>query len=238
MDSELKSMLDRAGELLKELKDEYESSLSDQKVTNRAKVLTHEILEKLRHTLDHIMNRVWEKFLAPNLSKKDRKSALVYFPIGKNLHTMTLKLDQAKVRNLEKVNKPLYDFLLKKQPFSAKENKWLELLSKIAGKGKHFRLAPQKTHKVIHRKRYKPKGLFLISKDGDIPKIISDVQDTSKPVHPKTQTVLPAPDRAEIITTGTAFVFDDYEVDAFGFCNEAYTKTCALIEEMVKVFKI
>ena len=122
MDSEIKSMLDRAGELLDELKDEYESSLKAQKVTDRAKVLTHDVLEKLRHSLDHTMSRVWEKFFAPNLSKEDRESADVYFPIGKNLNVIPSTLGKAKVRNLEKVNKPLCDFLVKKQPFTAKEN--------------------------------------------------------------------------------------------------------------------
>lgn len=238
MDSELKSMLDRADELLDELKDEYESSASAQKVTGRAKNLTQEILEKLRHALDHTMSRAWEKFIAPNLSKEDRESARVYFPIGKNPHAIASILGQAKIRNLEKVNKSLYDFLLKKQPFSAKENRWLDLLSKIAGKGKHFRLTSQKSQKVIHRKRYKPKGLTLISKDADIPKIILGIQDTSKPVHPKTQTVLPAPDFLEKVEEWTIFVFNGYGVNAFAFCNEAYTKTRALIEEMIKVFKL
>lgn len=41
MDSELKSMLDRADELLDELKDEYESSLKANKVTEKAKNLQH-----------------------------------------------------------------------------------------------------------------------------------------------------------------------------------------------------
>lgn len=238
MDSELQSMLDRAGELLKELKDEYESSLGVQKVTNKAKILTHEILEKLRHALDHTMSRAWEKFIAPNLSEEDKEKAHVYFPIGKNPHALASILGQAKIRNLEVINKPLYDFLLKKQPFSANENQWLELLNKIAGKGKHFRLTPQKSQKVIRRKGYKPKGVTLISKDEDIPKIIVDIRDTSKPFHPKTQTVLPAPNYIEESVELTSFVFSGYGVDAFGFCIEAHTKTRALIEEMFKVFKL
>ena len=40
------------------------------------------------------------------------------------------------------------------------------------------------------------------------------------------------------IVEWTIFVFNGYEVNAYGFCNEAYTKTCALVDEMIKVFKL
>ena len=238
MDSELKSMLDRANELLDELKDEYESSLSAQKVTDRAKNLTQEILEKLRHALDHTMSRVWEKFIAPNLSKEDRESARVYFPIGKNLHAIASILGQAKVRNLEKVNKPLYEFLLKKQPFSAKENKWLELLTKITGKGKHFRLNPQKRIKKIKSIEVSTIGGAKAKWTPSSVRFGKGVKIFGAPIDPKTQRVVPTAFIAEKVEVWVSFIFDGYGVKAFGFCNEAYTKTRALIEEMVKVFKL
>lgn len=137
----------------------------------------------------------------------------------------------------DKTHKNLYDFLLRKQPFSSSDNQWLRLLSEISGKGKHVGLTSQKMQKVTHRKKYKSKGLFVISLDGDIPKLIAGVQDTSKPVHPKAQTVLPAPDIVEIIKW-TIFVFDGYEVNAFEFCNEAFQKTRMLIEKMINVFNL
>lgn len=237
MDSELKSMLDRADELLDELKDEYESSLKANKVTEKAKNLTHEALEKLKNALNHTMAKVWEKIIAPDLSDEDKKERAISFPTSDNLNSFRSVLGRAKMTGADKTHKNLYDFLLRKQPFSSSDNQWLRLLSEISGKGKHVGLTPQKMQKVTHRKKYKSKGLFVISLDGDIPKLIAGVQDTSKPVHPKTQTVLPAPDIVEI-EEWTIFVFNGYGVNAFAFCNEAYKKTCALVDEMIKVFKL
>ncbi len=46
MDTELESMLDRADELVVDLEGEYKKCLQLQNVTERAKNLTHEVLEK------------------------------------------------------------------------------------------------------------------------------------------------------------------------------------------------
>jgi len=240
MDSELKSMLDRASELLKELKDEYESSFETFKVTDKAKNLTHEILEKLRHALDHTMSRAWEKFIAPNLSKEKRETARVFFPIGKNLHALASILGQAriKVKDLEKNNKALYDFLLKKQPFSAKENKWLELLSKISGKGKHFRLAPQKRIQEIKSIEVSTVGGSKVKWNPSAVKFGKGIKVLGAPIDAKTQRVVPTAFVVEKVEAWVSFMFDGYGVNAFKFCNEAYTKTRALIEEMVKAFKL
>jgi len=51
LSSQVESMLDRADELLRELKDEYDGCLQAHSVTERAKNLTHEVLEKLRNAL-------------------------------------------------------------------------------------------------------------------------------------------------------------------------------------------
>ena len=238
MDSGLKSMLDRANELLDELYDEYESSFKVQKVTDKAKNLTHEILEKLRHALDHTMSRVWEKFFAPSLSKEDRESAHVYFPIGKNLHAIASILGQAKVRNLEKVNKPLYDFLVKKQPFTAKGNQWLELLSKITGKGKHFRLAPQKRIQKIESIEVSTVGGAKIKWNPSSIRFGEGVKIFGAPIDYRTQRIAPTAFVAEKVEVWISFTFDGYGIDVFGFCDEAYTKTRALVKEMHEVFKL
>jgi len=60
MGPELKSILDRADELLKDLEGEYTRCLHSHKVTERAKNITHEILEKLRNALDQTMRKAWE----------------------------------------------------------------------------------------------------------------------------------------------------------------------------------
>ena len=87
MSSQVESMLDRADELLKELEDEYKECLQAQNVTGRAMNLTHEVMDKLRSTLDHAMRRAWNKYIEPNLLEADKKRAIVYFPIFSDLNS-------------------------------------------------------------------------------------------------------------------------------------------------------
>ena len=104
---ELKSMLDRAGELLGDLEDEYKKCLQAQNVTARAMNLTHEVLEKLRSALDHTMRIIWEKYIAPNLSKQAGKRARVYFPITNDLGSFHSTLGRGGMADLDKFHKNL-----------------------------------------------------------------------------------------------------------------------------------
>jgi len=119
MNPQLASMLDRADELLRDLEDEYKGCLKAQNVSERAKNLTHEVLEKSRHALDHTMRRAWGKYIAPNLPEQKRERARVYFPIANDLKSFRSTLGRGSMADLDKVHKNLYDFLLKQQPFSS-----------------------------------------------------------------------------------------------------------------------
>ena len=144
MDTELESMLDRADELVVDLEGEYKKCLQLQSVSERAKNLTHEVLEKLRHSLDHAMYIVWEKHVAPTLSEEDKSHARVYFPITNKLSGFRSLLGRGKMSDLEKAHNNIYGFLMSKQPFSSAENRWLAILSENAALGKHVHLTPQK----------------------------------------------------------------------------------------------
>ena len=207
MDAELESMLDRADELIGNLEDEYKNCFQTKNVTNRAQNITHEVLEKLRHALDHAMRRVWDKHVSPHLSEEDRKRAHVYFPITTGLGFFRSKLGEGRMSNLNKLHKELYDFVLKKQPFSSNENKWLDLLTKIAAEGKHVKLAPQKLIEIPRSKVSKPE----VSSTSSEPFSVKFI-------------------KGERIWF--TFVLDDYGVNALGLCREISEKTRALIEEM------
>ena len=55
MSMQVNSMLERAEELLSELEEEFNKCLRSQYVTEKSQNLTHEVLEKLRSTIDHLM---------------------------------------------------------------------------------------------------------------------------------------------------------------------------------------
>ena len=69
--------LDRAEELLREMLEEYEKSLSGKTVSPKAVHLTHEVCERLRSVLDRVARLYWETHVSPQLSFDDRKAASV-----------------------------------------------------------------------------------------------------------------------------------------------------------------
>lgn len=241
MNLELESMFERAEELLRELDNEYKNCLRAQNVTKRAENITHEILDKLKNALDHIMRRAWEKFIAINLSKMDKKRAYVYFPIADDLNSFRSTLGRGLMADLDRNHKSLYDFLLRHQPFSSKKNQWLKLLRKISVEGKHIRLIPQKRKVISRRKIYKPKekGISVIIRDGEIPKLIIGIKNNRKLLtHPKTQTIIPSPDVIEEREDWICFIIKGYRVNAIKFCDEACKKTRVIIEEMINIFQL
>jgi hypothetical protein len=238
MNPELESMLDRADEILRDLETEYNKCLKAKRVTDRAKNLAPEVLAKLKSVLDHTMRRAWEIYIAPNLSEKTRKSARVYFPIADDLNSLHSILGRWGIKDLDKINKKLYDFLLKQQPFSSDKNRWLVTLAKIAGEGKHVRLIPQKLTERIRRIKVTGPAGGSVSWDPSSVKFGVGVSIMGTSVDPKTQRVVPTPGVTEKVEILLAFIFDSYGVNALGFCREACQKTRALIEEMANALKL
>lgn len=237
MDAELESMLDRADELLKDLEGEYNRSLHMKNVTERAKNITHEVLEKSRHALDHTMWMAWGKYIAPNLPEQDREGVLVYFPISSDLHSFRSILGQANKGNVDKVHKELYSFLLNKQPFSSNQNQWLNMLAKIVPLGKHVKFIPQKRTEKIGRVSVSRSG-GKVSWSPPHVKFGKGVSIMGVPIDPATQRIIPTLGVNEQVETRVSFVFNNYGIDALRFCKEACEKTRKLIEETVSVLKL
>jgi len=234
MDTELESMLDRADELLGDLEHEYKDCLKLQNVTPRARNLTHEVLEKLRHSLDHAMYIIWEKHIAPTLSEQKRKRARIYFPITNELSSFRSMLGRGKMSDLDKVNKNLYEFLLDKQPFSTAENRWLAILSEDAASGKHVKLTPQK--RMETRRVKVSRGGGSVSWDSSSVKFGRGVSVMGAPVDPSTQRIIPTLGVTEQIEIWVSFILTDCGVNALVFCKEACQKVRSLIEEMFDIF--
>ncbi|MFQ5875492.1 MAG: hypothetical protein ACE5JL_17080 [Dehalococcoidia bacterium] len=237
MDPELESVLDRADELLSDLEDEYNNCLQAQNVTERARNLTDEVLQKLRNALDQTMSRAWGKYIGPKLSEEDRTGARVYFPIAGDPHSFRSIPARGYMADLDRVHKRLYDFLLKQQPFSSEENRWLDLLAKIAAKGKHVRLTPQKRTETRRIKVSRPEGGSASWTPSSV-NFGGRVTVMGAPVDPRTQRIVSTPGVTEQVQIWVSFIFEGYGVNALGFCREAYQKTRALIEEMVNVLQL
>jgi hypothetical protein len=125
---------------------------------------------------------------------------------------------------------------LKKQPFSSKENQLLDILAKIAAEGKHVRLTPQKRTEA-HRIKVSRPGGGSVSWDASSVKFGAGVSVMGAPIDPRTQRIVQTPGVTEEVEIWVSFVFNDYAVNALGFCKEACQKTRALIEEMVNILQ-
>jgi hypothetical protein len=226
-------MLDRADELVVDLEGEYKKCLQLQSVNERAKNLTHEVLEKLRHSLDHAMYIVWEKHVAPTLSEEDKSRARVYFPITNKLSGFRSLLGRGKMSDLEKAHNNIYGFLLSKQPFSSAENRWLVILSENAALGKHVHLTPQKRTETRRIKVSREGG--SVSWDPSSVKFGGEVSVMGAPIDSNTQRIIPTPGVTEQVEIWVSFILDSYGVNALAFCKEACQKTRALMEEMIDV---
>jgi len=232
MNLEIKSILDRADELLKDLEEEYKDCLQTHKITARAKNITHEVLEKLRSALDQTIMRAWGKYISPNLSDQQKKRARVYFPVAGDLNSFHSTLGRGSMTNLDKINKKFYDFLLNQQPFTSADNQWLDLLNKIAAEGKHIRLTPQKRIETNRVKVTSSSG-GSVSWDPSCVKYGSEVKVLGAPIDPRTQRIVPTPRVTEKLEIWVSFILEGYEVNALGFCKEACQKARVLTEEMV-----
>ena len=231
----IKSILDRADELLKDLEEEYNHCLQANKVTDRAKNITHEVLEKLRSALDQTMFQAWEKYVSHNLSHKQIESAHVYFPITSDLNSFRSMLGRGFMTNLDSIHINLYDFILNRQPFKSKENQWLDLLSKIAAEGKHIRLTPQKRTETRRIKVSRSDGKSVSWDPSSVRFGSSGVSIVGAPIDPRTQRIVPTPGVIEQVEIWVSFILEGYDVNALGFCKQACQKTRVLIEEMVNL---
>lgn len=237
MDTHLKSMLSRADELLRDLESEYNICLQDKNVTERAKNLTHEVLEKLRNALDHTMRKAWERYIAPELLQQDKERVIVYFPIAKDLGSFRSILGRASKGSVDRISKTLYDFLLSRQPFSSDQHQWLALLRSITVEGKHVQLTSQKRIEARRIKVTERSG-GSVSWDPSSVRFGAGVRVVGAPVDPKTQRIVSTPGISQQVEIWVSFVMGDYGINALEFCKEAYQKTRELIEEMVTTLKL
>lgn len=233
MDPDLSSMLDRADELLVQLEQECTLCLKSEEVSRRARNIAHEVLDKLRSSLDQAMRRAWDKQMAPHLSQDERRKARVYFPVSSDLHSFESTLGRACMTELATSNPGLYQFLLDKQPFTAEDNEWLRVLSDLAAEGKHERLVPQKRMETRRITLTGPQGGSM-SWPSSAVKFGAGVSFAGAPIDPVTQRIVPTPGVTERIEILVAFIIEGYRVNAIGFCRNACSRTSQLLEEMAE----
>lgn len=230
----IKNQINRVDELLKDQVSEYQKSFKNKEVSPRAIIITHEIIEKLRHILDQQTRRVWEKEIAPTLEEKEKKKAKVYFPITDSPEAFKSTTGRAYLSGNKAAHKKLYSFLLKYQPFTSNENYWFKIIREIA-KQKHIDLLPQTKSEKVRR-------ITVSSKSGEVSwmpnnvKFGSGVKVLGATINPQTQRIIPTSEVSETIETWVSFKIKDIGVDPQEYCKSSYQKVTTLIEEFDNYF--
>jgi len=141
MDADIQSQLDRAKELLQELKKACNADLQAKNVSGNTKNLSQEVLLKVRHLLDQSIYKFFEKYYLFNLSDTDKKSAKVYFPIVSRKDDLRSVFGRAKMGDIETRYQYFYKFIDSVQPYNP-DYLWLKHLKDYSNE-KHVRLTPQ-----------------------------------------------------------------------------------------------
>ena len=224
----LKAQLERTNELIIELETEYDKCLDKKDVSDRAGVVTHEVIEKLSNILDQSARMIWRKHLAISLTDQDKRRAMIYFPKSKDRHSFDSTIGRWMIKDLEKNNPKIFNFFLSKQPFLSSNNNWLEILGQLASQ-KHIDLVPQKKEEITHIKISSKAGtVHLISEQV---KFGSGVSILGAPVDPNTQRIIPTPGVEEKIEKWVSFVLEGYGLNALEFCKDTYNKVKNIVEE-------
>ena len=233
VDKNLVVSLQRAEELLTELKTEYTRALNEKAAGERAAQLTHEVLERLRSVLDRVARRYWSLRIAPDLSEDDQKRASVYFPISADKHDFDSVLGRWRWKSVRDKHNQIYDYLLGLQPFHNAANSWLKTLNDLAVQGKHIDLVPQKR---IEERRTTVAGPSGYVSWGPGVTFGSGVSVMGAPIDPRSQRIVPTAGVTEKVEVWVSFMIEGYGVHALGFCEDALRRTRPIIEQMTARF--
>jgi hypothetical protein len=238
MNDNLSGTLDRADELIADLKKEFESCLSAKEVSQRAVQITHDVMEKLRGVLDRAARRYWENHVRAALTQEDQDRATIYFPISDDQNAFDSVMGRWRWRTVATQHDPVRTFLLGCQPFSSADNKWLKIVNDLAVAGKHIDLLPQKKHETKRINVTSASGGSVSWDPSGVRFGGSGVRIAGAPIDPATQRIVPTPGVTETIETWVSFMIADHNVSAFPFCTTAVENTRKLLTEMDEQFDL
>jgi len=216
MNQDIKSQLDRAKELLQDLKEACNNDLRSKEVSAKTRNLSQEVLLKIKHLLDQSIHNFFEKHYLSNLSNADKNSARVYFPILSKKENLRSVLGRAKMTNLETDYRDFYNFVDSVQPYN-KNYEWLLHLANYASE-KHIRLTPQ--IKTETKRVTISRGSGSVSWGQGVT-FGSGVSVMSVPIDPITQMPVPNNIAETKIENWISFLFEGSDINVLWLCEKS-----------------
>lgn len=224
--------LQRASELLADLKQEYEQSIRDRVVSDRLVHYTHEVSERLRSILDRVARAYWEKRIAPALSEADRGRASVYFPIADDQQAFDSIMGRWRWKSVDGLHEPLKQYLVSLQPYSG-DNRWLKILNSLAIQSKHIDLVPQTRNEERRTTVRSPDGGQVSWGPGV--RFGQGVSVFGVPINPSTQRIVPNSRLTETIEVWSSITIDTFDVDALAFSKLAVSRVSEIADRLRKM---
>ena len=233
MDQDIESQMDRAKELLQELTESCNSDLHNKTVSDKTKNLTQEILVKMRSVFDQAMYQFFRKNIEPTLSEKEKKKAIVYFPIVSPKGNIKSVLGKAKMSDLDVKHPNIYAYLDSVQSCN-KGYEWLEHFSKFSNE-KHIRLTPQKKFEQERTTVTNHRGGSVSWTPGSV-KFGPGVSIMGAPVDPVTQDIVPTPGVESRKETWVSFGLGDSNINSLWLCEKVVKDGEKIIENFLNLF--
>ncbi len=229
---EIIALLNRAKEFFSELKEEHDRCIESGEITNRVKIITHDVLSKCRQALDLSWRMFWERIYAPNLTNNEREQSRVYFPVTNNPNGISSILGMAKIRDLEISNNQLFNFINDIQEFSNPNNSWLSDLRNLDNIAKHMKLINQNRQDFIFhdvKSNFVNISWMESSKKSGHPKMLDSVID------PQTKRVRPNLDLIHDVEQIPRLMIEENKEDLLIYCWEVREKVSNLLKEFFQL---
>ncbi len=235
MNQEIQSQIDRAKELLTELKQACNQDLHNQTISEKTKNLTQEVLVKMRSIFDQAMYLFFEKEIKPSLKNEEVQMARIYFPIVTDKNALKSTLGRGKMADLEQTHSKIFQFIESIQPYKDSKYKWMEHFSKFANE-KHVRLTPQK--------RFEQERITVTGQGGGsvswTPQNVrfgfGGVKIMGAPVDPTTQNIVPTPGVTSKRERWVSFLLEDSNVNSLWLCETVVNEGEKIISKFTKLF--
>jgi hypothetical protein len=229
MQEDIKSQIDRAQELLQELKNACMADLQKKDVSGKTKNLSQEVLTKVKHLLDQSIYKFYEKYYSSNLSELEKKSVKVYFPIVSKKEDLKSVFGRAKMNNIETSYEKFYKLIDSLQPYNH-DYEWLKYLSKYAS-DRHIKLTPQ--IKTVTKKVTISCGDSSVSWGPGV-KFRQDVSVMGVPIDKSTQVPIPNKVTEMKIENWVSFLFEGSNINVLWLCEKSVEDGEKIIKKILE----
>jgi len=234
MNQEIKSQINRAKELLGELKESCNKDLASKTVSDKTRNLTQEVLVKMGSVFDQAIRLFFKQKVEPELAQEEKKRAKVYFPFAKDLDSLKSILGRGKMAELESKYPEVFGFLQSVQPF-IKGYKWMHFLKKYADE-RHIELTPQKKTVTDERITVAREGVGTVSWKPKGVKFENGVSILEAPIDTGTQNIRPTAGVTSKREIWVSFTLGDSGVNSLWLCETAINEGEKIISSFLGLF--